>query len=102
MSAPTTSNTAKQMFYKITQTRSTIGMPPRTRKNIEALGFKHRNQTIYQKVSPSTAHRLRFVKELVKIELTDASKSRQEINQERKSNPGFQILKGNLLNKVYE
>ncbi|CUM62738.1 uncharacterized protein PRCAT00000295001 [Priceomyces carsonii] len=91
-----------KMFYKITQIRSTIGMPPRVRKNIEALGLKKRYQTVYQRVSPSTAHRLAAVKELVKLDLVDEPKSAYDMAMERKFEPGFEILKGNMLNKVYE
>lgn len=86
-------NAAKQQFYKITQLRSTIGCPPIVRKNITALGLKRRHQIVYQRVSPSTAHRLRTVKELVKIELVDEPKTREEVNKERKFNPGFELLK---------
>lgn len=49
-------------------------MPPITRKNIKALGLRRRNQTVYQRVSVATAHRLRMVKELVSIDLLDESK----------------------------
>ncbi|PSK41227.1 ribosomal protein L30 [Candidozyma pseudohaemuli] len=62
---------SKSLFYRITQLRSTIGMPPITRKNIKALGLRRRNQTVYQKVSAATAHRLRIVKELVSIDLLE-------------------------------
>lgn len=83
---------AGNMFYKITQIRSIIGCPPRVRKNVEALGLKKRYQIVYQKVSPSTAHRLNYVKELVKIELVDQPKSAEELARERKFRPGFQII----------
>lgn len=84
---------SKQLFYRITQTRSTIGMPPRVRKNIQALGLTRRNQTVFQKVSPSAAHRLRMVKELVTIDLVEEKKTPQEVNQERKFKPGFELIK---------
>lgn len=86
-------NTVKQQFYKITQLRSTIGCHPVVRKNITALGLKRRHQTIYQRVSPSTAHRLRTVKELVKIELVGEPKTPQQVNKERKFRSGFELLK---------
>lgn len=100
MSTNPAGNAAKQLFYKITQVRSTIGMPPRTRKNIEALGLKRRNQIIYQKVSAATAHRLSLVKELVKIDLVDTPKTKEEINKDRKFNPGFELIKNPK--KVYQ
>ncbi|KAG2733374.1 hypothetical protein G9P44_004364 [Scheffersomyces stipitis] len=92
----------KQLFYKITQTRSTIGMPPITRKNIEALGLKKRNQIVYQPVSPSTAHRLARVKELVKVELVNENKTVQQLSAERKFQPGFNLVKGEMFAKKYE
>jgi len=92
---------SKQMFYKITQTRSVIGLPPLIRKNMQALGLKRRFQVVYQKVSPSTAHRLSKVKELITVELVDHKKTPEEINAERKYKPGFELIKGDLLNKTY-
>lgn len=68
---------SKQMFYRIKQLRSTIGMPPQVRKNIAALGLKRRNHVVYQTVSPATAHRLRVVKELVSIDLLDGDSVEQ-------------------------
>ncbi|GEQ68968.1 hypothetical protein JCM33374_g2638 [Metschnikowia sp. JCM 33374] len=68
---PQVSMSQAPMFYRIQQLRSTIGMPPSVRKNIAALGLKRRNSVVYQKVSVATAHKLRMVKELVKIELLD-------------------------------
>lgn len=97
-----TTGVAKSMFYKITQTRSTIGCTPKIRKNIEALGLTRRNQIIYQRVSPSTAHRISAVKELVKIELVDAPKTEEQLSTERKFNPGFKMIKADMLNKPYQ
>lgn len=58
-----------QMFYRVKQLRSTIGLGPKIRKNMEALGLKKRDQVVYQSVSVATAHKLRLVKELVSIDL---------------------------------
>lgn len=82
---------SKQMFYRIQQLRSTIGMPPLVRKNIEALGLKRRNHIIYQKVSPATAHRLRMVKELVSIDLMDSQTAEEMKVKEQEGFPrGFE------------
>lgn len=89
------------MYYKITQTRSVIGLPPLIRKNMEALGLKRRHQTVYQRVSPSTAYRLSKVKELITVELVNEFKNAQQINAERKYKPGFEIVKGDMINKTY-
>lgn len=61
------------MFYRVKQLRSTIGLAPSVRKNMQALGLKKRNHVVYQKVSPATAHKLRLVKELVCIDLMPES-----------------------------
>ncbi|CCG22137.1 Mrpl33 mitochondrial ribosomal protein of the large subunit [Candida orthopsilosis Co 90-125] len=85
-------SSSRQLYYKVTQIRSSIGMPPTTRRTLEALGLKRRNQTIYAKCDVSSAHSLAKVKELVKIEVTDQKKTREEINQERKWKSGFEVI----------
>lgn len=77
-------------------------MPPVVKKNILALGLTRRFQTVYQQVSPSTANKLAKVKELVVIELVNEYKSAMQLKAERKPNPGFVLLKEDLLNKRYE
>lgn len=91
----------KNMFYKITQLRSTIGLPPVVRKNMKALGLKKRFQVKYQTVSPSAAHRLIKVKELVKVELVDEAKTPEQLSQERKFPKGFEVSPGAAV-KSYE
>lgn len=98
MSTPV-ANSAKTMYYKIQQIRSTIGLSPIVRKNMEALGLKKRNQIKYQKVSPSTAHRLIKVKEIVKVELVDTPKTVEELAKERKFDAGFVINKDKAFSK---
>lgn len=93
---------AGNLFYKITQLRSTIGVAPRVRDNMKILGLKRRNHVIYQRVSPSTAHRLNIVKELVKIELVDHRKTPEELAMDRKYKPGFQLLKHDMLQGNHE
>ncbi|EMG46148.1 hypothetical protein G210_3617 [Candida maltosa Xu316] len=93
---------SKQLFYRVTQIRSVIGMPPKTRNTMKSLGLKRRNQVVFVKVDPSTAHQLAFVKELVKVELAEEKKSRYEVNQERKFQPGFELIKNGLNEKSYQ
>jgi large subunit ribosomal protein L30 len=92
----------KQMFYKITQTRSTIGVTPIVRKNIQALGLKKRHHIVYQSISPSTAHRIAAVKELVTVELVDERKSVQQLSTERKYKPGFELIRGGMTKQMSE
>ncbi|EGW31483.1 uncharacterized protein SPAPADRAFT_62054 [Spathaspora passalidarum NRRL Y-27907] len=92
-------STAKQMYYKITQVRSVIGMPEKKRQILTALGLRKRNYIKYQKVDHRIANQLAMVKELVKVELTDKCQTRQEINQDRKFKPGFELVKGGAFSK---
>lgn len=78
------------MFYRVQQIRSSIGMPPVTRKNLEALGLKKRNLVVYQLVSVPTAHKLRLVKELVKIDLLNSEQVDAHKAEDKKGFPaGF-------------
>ncbi|CAX42628.1 mitochondrial ribosomal protein, large subunit [Candida dubliniensis CD36] len=92
----TMSTVPKQLYYRITQIRSSIGMPPKTRNTLTSLGLKRRFQVTYVKVDQSSAHQLALVKELVKVELSEEKKTRQEINQERKYKPGFELIKDGM------
>lgn len=56
---------------------------------------------MYAKCDVSSAHSLAKVKELVKIEVTDQKKTREEINQERKWQSGFEVVTDGT-KKVYE
>ncbi|OBA21312.1 hypothetical protein METBIDRAFT_41802 [Metschnikowia bicuspidata var. bicuspidata NRRL YB-4993] len=81
------------MFYRIQQLRSIIGMPPLVRKNIAALGLRRRNAVVYQRVSVATAHKLRLVKELVKIDLLDELQVQRLKEKESTPYPsGFQKI----------
>ena len=58
-------------MWKITLMRSTIGMPPKTRKNAEALGLFRRGRSIYRPICNELAGIILKIKELVKLELVD-------------------------------
>lgn len=82
-----------QMFYRVKQLRSTIGMPPIVRKNMVALGLRKINNVVYQRVSPATAHRLRQVKELVSIDLLNESQTeKRKLEDAQKFPTGFQKI----------
>lgn len=93
-------SSVKPLFYKITQTRSTIGLPPKTRANIKTLGLKRINHIVYQTISPSTAHKLARVKELVKIELVSERKTPLQLMNERKFDPGYTLVKKGAIKKL--
>ncbi|KAI5960453.1 MRPL33 [Candida pseudojiufengensis] len=94
-------SSSKQLYYKVTQIRSSIGMPPKTRNTLAALGLRRRNQIKYIKCDVSSAHSLSKVKELIKVELSDQFKTNREINMERKWPNGFELIKDGT-RKVYE
>lgn len=87
---------SKQMFYRIKQLRSTIGLPPIVRKNIAALGLTKRGNVVYQAVSPATAHKLRIVKELVSIDLLDAKSVEKSIGTDKQTFPSGFVKVGQL------
>lgn len=81
---------SKQMFYRIKQIRSSIGVPKKICKNLDALGLTKRNQVVYQRVSPATAHRLTTVKELVTIDLvSEEALDRSKAEDKDVYAPGF-------------
>ncbi|KAJ2909046.1 39S ribosomal protein L33, mitochondrial [Coemansia aciculifera] len=58
-------------FWKITLTRSTIGLHPRTRENARVLGFKRRGNVVYRPITKELAGIILKLKEIVKVELVD-------------------------------
>ena len=53
---------------KITLVRSTIGVLPKHRRTIQALGLRKLNKTVVQKDNPATRGMIRQVSHLVKVE----------------------------------
>ncbi|KAJ2707501.1 hypothetical protein FB645_000677 [Coemansia sp. IMI 203386] len=58
-------------FWKITLNRSTIGLPPKTRSNADALGLKRRGHVVYKPINNEVAGIVLKLKEVVKLELVD-------------------------------
>lgn len=89
---PSTMSSAN-MFYRVKQLRSTIGLGPNIRKNMEALGLRKRDQVVYQAVSVATAHKLRLVKELVSIDLLPAHEIEERSKTDKQKWPrGFEKI----------
>ncbi|CAI5758517.1 unnamed protein product [Candida verbasci] len=88
----------KQQFYKITQIRSTIGVPPKQRGILQSLGFSRRNQIKFHPINESNAIKLLLVKELIKVEVSNEKLSNYEINQMRRIPIGseFEIIKNGM------
>lgn len=79
-------------FFKVTQLKSTIGLPNLYKETLHSLGLRRRNQTVYHKIIPQQAGQIARVKELVKVELSPVFKDKLQMREERKSNPGFSII----------
>jgi len=78
-------------YFKITLLRSGIGLPFKRRGVLYALGLKKRMTTVYHPVSQDIAGMIMAVKELVDVEEVAERKSKQEMRQDRKPEPGFYI-----------
>lgn len=79
-------------YFKVTQLKSTVALPLKTKKTMHKLGLRRRNQIVYHKICPQQAGIIASVKELVKVELATSKKSIQEMREDRKSDPGFVVV----------
>lgn len=84
---------ATPKFFKVTQLKSTIGLPKLYKETLQTLGLRRRNQTVYHKITPQQAGQIARVKELVKVELSPVYKDKVQMREERKSDPGFIVTK---------
>ncbi|KAG0681082.1 DNA topoisomerase 2 [Pichia californica] len=66
------------------------------KETLQTLGLRRRNQTVYQKISPQQAGQIARVKELVKVELSPVFKDKNQMREERKSDPGFVVVSKRL------
>jgi len=80
-------------FFRITLTRSGIGMPKRTQGVLKALGLRHRMATVFYPVTPEVAGQIMRVKELVTVQEVDKALTKEELKAERKPDPGFYLEK---------
>lgn len=80
-------------FFKVTQLKSTIGLPHLFKDTLHALGLRRRHQTVYHAITPQQAGQIARVKELVKVELAPEYKDKLQMRNERKSIPGFVVIK---------
>ncbi|GMM32291.1 mitochondrial 54S ribosomal protein YmL33 [Martiniozyma asiatica (nom. inval.)] len=83
---------ATPQYFKITQLKSTIGLPQLYKDTLLALGLRRRHQTVYHKITQQQAGQIARVKELVQVELAPEFKSKQQMREERKSDPGFHFV----------
>ncbi|AMD20293.1 HDL451Wp [Eremothecium sinecaudum] len=81
------------VFFKVTLSRSTIGMPKKTRSIVKSLGLGKRGSIVYQPVSEPIVGAIAKVKELVTVEVTEKALTKEEQRELRKSEPGFILEK---------
>lgn len=83
---------SKSMF-KITLTRSSIGLPPSVRATVTALGFKKRMQSVYRAVNPKNVGRIVKIKELVKVQTLTPEQVWEETKPRvRAENSGYTVV----------
>ncbi|KAI8808198.1 hypothetical protein BJ742DRAFT_810009 [Cladochytrium replicatum] len=75
----TTEVKAEPRYYEITLRRGVVGLPWKTRRVVESLGFKKRHQVVYKPIEASVAGRILGVKELVSLRLVADIPPRYEI-----------------------
>lgn len=80
-------------YFKITLTRSAIGLPQKIRGTLEALGLKKRMATVFHPVNRDIAGYIMKVKELVAVSQVDRRMTRKQMHAARKPDPGFWVEK---------
>ena len=78
-------------YFRITQIRSAIGMPRRTRGVLAALGLRKRMRTVYHPVNRDVAGQIMRVKELVDVKEVAEALSNREMQRLRQPDPGFYV-----------
>ncbi|KAK2735218.1 39S ribosomal protein L33, mitochondrial [Myotisia sp. PD_48] len=78
-------------YFRITLIRSAIGLPRRTKDVLYALGLKKRMATVFFPVSQSVAGQIMKVKELVAVKEVTQPLTKEQVNLERKPDPGYYI-----------
>ena len=77
------------MYWKVTLIRSGIGLSKKRNDTLVALGLRKRFRTVYKPVNPQTAGLLVRVKELIRVEMVDEVRTKEEMKAERKKEKGY-------------
>lgn len=78
-------------YFRITLTRSCIGMPKKSEGVLKALGLRRRMQTVFYPVTPGVAGQIMKVKELISVQEVDRALTKEELREERRPDAGFYI-----------
>ncbi|KAG4026115.1 hypothetical protein MFRU_045g00600 [Monilinia fructicola] len=80
-------------YFRITLTRSAIGLPKKSSRVLKFLGLHKRTASVYHPVTSDIAGQIMKVKELVEVEETKEMKSKREQRESRRPEPGFVVEK---------
>lgn len=80
-----------RMWYRITQKRSTIGLPKKLRNTAMSMGLKRRGNVIYQKVNAANAGQILTLKELLEVQVVDKALTREEERLLSRKPPGYSV-----------
>ncbi|SCV01958.1 LANO_0F14400g1_1 [Lachancea nothofagi CBS 11611] len=81
------------VFYRITLSRSTIGLPKASKSIASSLGLGKTGSVVYRRASPTIAGSIAKIKEVVTVEVTEHALTKEQQRELRKSNPGFTVEK---------
>jgi large subunit ribosomal protein L30 len=79
------------MYWKVTLTRSGIGLPKNRVDTLVALGLRKRFRTVYKPVNPQIAGLLLRVKELVRVELVEDTETQEIMKERRRPEKGYVV-----------
>ncbi|KAF7947333.1 uncharacterized protein EAE97_004582 [Botrytis byssoidea] len=80
-------------YFRITLTRSAIGLPKKSSRVLKFLGLHKRTSSVYHPVSSDIAGQIMKVKELVEVEETKERRSKRQERESRRPESGFVVEK---------
>ncbi|KAL5525828.1 hypothetical protein ACEPAG_7165 [Sanghuangporus baumii] len=91
--SPQTANTNKT-YFKITLTRSAIGLGASKKATLASLGIHRRMQTVFHPHKPEFAGKILAVKELVRVENVSGEevRSKEQVRRMRRPQSGFEVV----------
>ncbi|KAF1830353.1 hypothetical protein BDW02DRAFT_534241, partial [Decorospora gaudefroyi] len=78
-------------WFRITLTRSGIGMPAKTQGVLKALGLRKRMTTVYHPVTQSVAGQIMRIKELVDVKEVDRPLTKDQMREARRPDRGYYV-----------
>ncbi|ESZ92868.1 hypothetical protein SBOR_6731 [Sclerotinia borealis F-4128] len=78
-------------YFRITLTRSAIGLPKKSERVLKFLGLHKRTASVYHPVCSDIAGQIMRVKELVEVEETKEKLSKRQETKKRRPESGFVV-----------